>query len=110
MNSTEKIFVDGLGFHDPSEKAPEYILGKITVCPKRLLAWLEEHKDKVSEKGWLNIDVKRSKNTGDPYLELNTYKPDTATVVKQAVETQPTVESGDSEYPENNINPDDIPF
>ena len=66
---TEKIFVDGMRFEKPNEKAPEWVKGKISIKADKLIEFIEKHK---SAKGWLNIDLKKAKS-GALYLELNTW-------------------------------------
>jgi transglutaminase-like putative cysteine protease len=69
---TEKNFANGLRFTTPSEKAPEWVKGQISVKLEDFIAWAQAN---VDERGWLNIDVKESKN-GSLYCELNTYRRD----------------------------------
>ena len=66
----QKIFVDGLRFERPNEKAPKWIRGKISAKVDKLVAFLQQHQN---EKGWVNIDLKEAK-TGTMYFELNTYR------------------------------------
>lgn len=58
-------------FDKPKAKAPEWIKGTISVKVEDFLAFAEEH---MNEKGYLNIDLKKSKE-GKYYLALNEYKP-----------------------------------
>lgn len=104
MANNEKILVDGLGFKDPINGAPDFVLGTISLKIKKLLEWTEQNKEYESERGWMFIDVLRSRN-GEPYLSLNTYKPnhDTAGVAKKAIEQDNMTSDG-------SINIDDIPF
>lgn len=67
---SEIIFIDGMSFDKPHEKAPDFVKGKISVNVARFVKFAEEHK---SDKGWLNIDLKKGKS-GKLYLSLNTYK------------------------------------
>lgn len=69
----DKIFVKGLLFKRPEQGTPEWIKGKLAINPDILLKFAEEHKLHKSEKGWLNVDLKASKE-GVLYLELNTWK------------------------------------
>lgn len=66
----EKIFADGLRFERPREGAPEFVKGRISVQAEKFIPFIETHKD---ERGWLNFDLKQSKE-GKLYLELNTFK------------------------------------
>ena len=65
-----KTFADGIMFRLPSEKSPKWIKGNISVNVAKFTDFL----NKVSnERGWVNLDVKDSKN-GTMYIELNTYQ------------------------------------
>ena len=66
---SEKVFVNGFIFKLPSEKAPSFVKGSISIKIADFTQWVKEHKDGE----WLNIDLKESKN-GTGYAELNTYK------------------------------------
>jgi len=70
--SEEKKFAEGLYFNEPREGSPEWILGSISVEPKRFTDWMRANYDK-NEK-YLKIDIKMGKS-GKPYTELNTWKP-----------------------------------
>lgn len=69
-NNTEKKFVDGLFVKLPNDKAPDFVLLDMSVNNK-FMAWAMDNMD---EKGWVNIQIKRSKN-GSIYGELNSWKP-----------------------------------
>lgn len=64
------IFIDGLKFEKPNDKAPEFVKGKLSIHAERLTTFIAQHKN---ENGYLNIDLCKSKK-GDLYLKLNTYK------------------------------------
>lgn len=69
-----KIFVDGLIFKLPDEKTKEkapWIKGKISVKVPEFINFLNKHN---TNGVWVNIDLKKSKEKGTLYLELNTYK------------------------------------
>ncbi len=66
-----KIFADGMRFERPGEKVPEWIKGKISINAPKFIEFLQKYQN---EKGWLNLDLKESKQ-GTLYVELNTYKP-----------------------------------
>jgi len=67
----ENIFADGISFKKPREGAPEFIKGSISILVDKLIPFLKQHQD---ENGWVNLDLKRSKEKGTLYLSLNTYK------------------------------------
>lgn len=70
----QTIFADGIRFAKPREGAPEFIKGNISIKADDFITFLQTHKN---EKGWVNIDLKKSKG-GNLYLELNTFQPKVA--------------------------------
>jgi hypothetical protein len=70
MPEQEKIFADGFSFKYPSDKAPQFVIGKLSVKVDDAKAFLEKHQDG----GWVNLEIKEAKN-GKPYVELSTFKP-----------------------------------
>jgi len=70
MSEQEKIFADGFSFKYPSDKAPQFVIGKLSVKVDDAKAFLEKHQDG----GWVNLEIKEAKN-GKPYVELNSFKP-----------------------------------
>jgi len=95
--ATEKIFANGLNFREPSENAPEYVIGRIWVKVDDFKAFLDEHN---TNSGGVNIDVKRS-SKGNIYCELNTWKPEKPNL---APKEEPTIE-----YPEEDED-SSVPF
>lgn len=67
----ETVFADGFSFRKPHEKAPDFIKGELSVKVDEAIDFLKKHEDK----GWVNIDLKKSKG-GKLYLALNTFKPE----------------------------------
>lgn len=92
----EKIFVDGMGFKDPSDKAPDFVLGSLWIRPDDLIEWIGNNRDG----DYINIKLLRSKN-GKPYLELDTWKPNTEARPDATPKAAPV---SDAEFE------DDIPF
>lgn len=107
----ETIFVDGMMWKDPSPKAPDWIKGNILINSAKLMEFLHNNQEYLSEKGWLSIDLKESKKTGGMYMTLNTYKPEKKEDVPREVDK---IAGGG--YPESmsagneTINLDEIPF
>mgnify|MGYP001559070800 CR=1 FL=1 len=64
---------DGISFFPPREKAPNFIIGAISVHPARFVTYLRDQK--TNGAGYVQFDVKMSK-AGKPYISLNTYNPD----------------------------------
>jgi hypothetical protein len=74
MNNNEsKTFANGLIFKLPSERAPDFIRGKISINAQEFMQFLQTH----AVNGWVNIDLKVSKG-GKAYAELDTYQRDQA--------------------------------
>lgn len=70
MNES-KVFADGFSFKSPSDKAPDFILGSLSVNVMKAIAWLQAN---ANERGWVNLSIKRSKN-GTEYIERDDWKP-----------------------------------
>lgn len=67
-------FVEGMNFRQVPQNAPETVRGSISFKVKDMIQFLIANED---EKGWVNIKMMKSKNTGGIYFILDTYKPRT---------------------------------
>lgn len=65
----DKIFAEGFIFKR-SEKAPDFVVGNISVKNEDGIAFLKKHE----KNGWTNLQVKTSKE-GKYYIELDTFEP-----------------------------------
>lgn len=66
--------VGGLYFKKPNEKAPDFVVGKLSINKEQFTEWYREQvKDKSKE--WINLDIKISK-AGKPYISVDTWEPD----------------------------------
>lgn len=106
----ETIFVDGMIFKSKHKNAPEFVLGSIAIKVDDLTAFLAKHK---KADGWVNVDFLRGKpkegeTKGKPYFKLNTFKPEGQGESKPVNASEETRKAPD--YPEDEINPEDIPF
>jgi len=90
------IFADGFRFEKPKEGKPEFVKGRMSIQADKAIAFIEAHKN---EKGWLNLDLLKSKEKGTLYFQLNTWK---------AIEKTEGIRL--SATSENEINLSDIPF
>ena len=101
QNKTEKIFADGLRFELPSEKAPEFIKGRLSFKAPEFIKFLEAHQ---SNAGWVNVTLKVGQS-GKAYAELDTWKP-TPKVEETKKKHEPLID------PMTGIdcNPEDAPF
>jgi len=100
MEDPTPIFPDGLMFQRPRDGAPNFVKGSISVKAASFVQFLRDMREKglISEKGWINFDLKESKNKV-LYFQVNTFKPK-----KKA---EPTSPGFNGEEP---ITPSDIPF
>lgn len=87
----EKIFPDGFIVKPPTESAPDWVLGSISIKLDEFIPFLQDN----AKKGWVNLDMKKSQ-AGKMYCELDTWEPK-----KQA--TQPA-------SPPEGESDDDAPF
>lgn len=94
---TETIFSKGFIFKRPSENAPDFIKGKMSVKVSEAIEFLKQHQNN----DWVNMDLLLSKDGTKLYFKLDTYKKEE----KPSENTQQT-----PEYPTDDINPEDIPF
>lgn len=70
MSYTDKVFTEGMIFKLPSEKAPDYVKGSISIKVDEFIAFAEKNK----KNGWLNVNLKVGKS-GKAYAELDTWEP-----------------------------------
>ena len=68
---SEKVFVNGLFVQDRTPSTPDFVLGRFSIKSAELIAFLQQN---TNEKGYCNIDLKKSQN-GKKYFELNNWKP-----------------------------------
>lgn len=117
MEKPTKVFTEGFIFKKPRQGAPDFVKGAISVKVDEFTAWLKKH----NNNGWVNIDLKMSKE-GKLYTELNNFKRDVPNeqatfqsslteeekeFIRQKRQAKPVK---DPSYPENEIDPNDIPF
>lgn len=71
----DKIYTDGFfGAEAKTEKQKEFIVSRCAIQVDEFMKFLQNNKDKVNEKGYMNFDLKRSmKNPDKHYGELNLY-------------------------------------
>jgi hypothetical protein len=69
MAEKEKVFVDGMIFKT-RENQPDFIVGSLSVKAAEFPAFLAKH----SKNGWLNLDIKKSRD-GKHYIEVNAWEP-----------------------------------
>lgn len=97
--SDELEFPDGIGFNDPHEKAPDFVLGKVWIRPGELISWLQDRQDA----DYINLQVKRGRS-GKPYLSVDNWTPEK--VDRPQVDDVPR----ETAPQQVQIEDDDIPF
>ena len=100
----EKIYAKGL-FAKRNEKAPEFVVCSLSFKADDFTQFLKEN---TNEKGYVNLQVLKSKDKGTLYAVLDTFEPKasaTPTEVKKSVKTQKT-----DIFQNGNSVDDDIPF
>lgn len=95
----EKIFAEGFVFKR-NEKAPEFVIGRMSIKVDEAIAFLKKHEDN----GWTNLGVKQARS-GNYYVELDTFKPSNDSAVDKhnapppAPKAQPVAEEGQDDLP-----------
>lgn len=99
QDQEEKIFADGFIFKR-NEKAPEFVIGRMSIKVQEAIAFLKQHEDN----GWVNLGVKQARS-GNYYIELDTFKPknDSAVDKYEAKKQAPPPAADEEEH-------DDLPF
>lgn len=72
--ASETIYPKGASVFLPHVKAPEFVKYNISIEPKQFIAFMSEHKQYMSEKGYFKFTIKEGSK--GPYLSLDTYKPE----------------------------------
>ena len=83
----EKKYAQGL-FVKRNDKAPEFVVCSLSIKVEEFNQFIEEN---VNEKGYVNLQILKSKDKGTLYAVLDTFEPKASiasTDVKKAVKTQ----------------------
>jgi len=77
----EKQFLDGLIAKKPGEKAPQFIITKLSFKVEEFIKTLQE----LNKNNWVNVEIRESRQ-GKYYAIVDEYKPsqETSEKVKQA--------------------------
>lgn len=67
----ETIYAQGLYFNKKFDRAPAYVLGSISINPKKFIDWVNTQTP--DSYGYVKLQVKEGKD-GKPYVCLDTYK------------------------------------
>lgn len=66
---SDKKFIDGLLVKPPRDKAPDYVIGSISMKREELIRWLQEQSGE-----WINADIKVAQS-GNWYAQVDDWKP-----------------------------------
>ena len=91
--ATDTKFAEGIWFNEPSDKAPDFVLGKINVHRQRFTEWLDAQP--VDDKGYIKLDVKRSRNE-KIYISIDDFTP--------------SEKSGSTQTEPRTMTDEDVPF
>ncbi len=99
-------FAQGIYFKPPSENAPSFVHGKISLKRQDLIEWLS-----AKDGEWVNLDVKESKG-GKIYCAVDTWKPDSRREQQQSRPKEPgrRQPAQQKRSPVDDFADDDIPF
>jgi len=92
---SDAIFPKGMNI-TRNPKSPDFVIGKIGIKVDEFIEFMKQHEDR----GWINLEFKKKKSDGSPYVQLDTWKPD------NQQQSQPE-ESFESNY---DLPPNDEPF
>jgi len=92
MEDNKNPLAAGFFFDRPREGAPDFVKGKLSIKVETALETLNKYKN---DAGYVNLQLLNSKE-GKLYLTVDTW--------------QPTKKSEGIAYPEETINPADVPF
>lgn len=68
----ETVFASGFYFDKPREGAPDFVKGRLSIKVEDALTFLETYKN---SKGYVNLDLLKSKDGSKLYLTLNRWEP-----------------------------------
>lgn len=97
--SNDTKFIDGLIFKSPNEKAPDYVIAKISIKRAELIAWLQ-----AQTGDWINADLKESQQ-GKLYAAVDTWKPNAGASSSQSAPKREAPLTASEDFAD-----DDIPF
>ncbi len=96
MENTEKKFAQGFIFKRPRAGAPDFVKGSMSIKVMEAIEFL-----KTAESEWMNLDLLQSKDGQKLYFVVNDWKPNSQ---------ENKIAGKDLQYPDEEINPEDIPF
>lgn len=93
----KKIYPRGMKFYPPRDNAPAFVKGRFWVKAPEFVTFIEDHRN---VDGFVSFDLLEGRD--GLYAVLNTFEPKKREGVEAAAKT--------SEYPAEDIDPNDIPF
>ncbi len=107
------IYIKGLYGKEKGEKAPDFVVCKLSAKRQDLIDFLTTLTDE-----WVNMDVVKGREAGKLSIKLDTWKPSTPRQAPTSqAQTQADIDWNDDgmakdpiEYPKDDMNPEDIPF
>jgi hypothetical protein len=93
----------------------------VSVQVRKFTDWLDANQHLINENGWINFDLLASQKTGNWYFAVNEWKPSVPATTAAPEPSHKDVTASSVPYPENTgpqpfekpddeINPEDIPF
>jgi len=66
-------FANGMRVEKPRDNAPDFVIAKASFEVESFKKYLDEN---INQRGWVNVDILRSKEKGTYYAVTNDYKAD----------------------------------
>ena len=107
----DKVFCEGFNF-ERRENAPDFVVGRLSVKVEKAKEFLDAHKN---DRGYVNMNILMSRS-GGYYVEKDNWQPkkkeDGSWTPRPQTQAQiDEMKNMDTiDYPEEEINPDVIPF
>ena len=99
----EKKFATGM-FAKRNEKAPEFVVCNISIKADEFANFVKEN---TNDKGYVNLQILKSKDKGTLYAVLDTFEPKANTAPTQV---KNTVKTKETDPFQNGNSEDDMPF
>lgn len=103
-----KIYPKGMITKTPSAKAPDFVVANLSIKNAEFVPFLQEH----GKNGWVNLSILRGKD-GSLYSVVDEFEPKKSqevSEIKKEIKEKLSGEPKKYDYPEEEINPEDIPF
>ncbi|KAB7765366.1 hypothetical protein [Xanthomonas sp. LMG 12461] len=94
---TDKKFITGLIVKPKHERAPGYVICKLSIKREELIAWLQEQDGE-----WVNADIKESQG-GKLYAQVDEWKPDRQQQPERRPQQRSQPKPASDEFDDDNI-------